>query len=138
MFFKLLNFNRLIIIFLDCFLYCFRFSLNNKFHFWDLHFQIYLSVNVINCYINTCNNTVCWHTLNMIFQNVGIGWRHRCKSYSNILKMSATVIYESSTHSFNLSLFTGNFPSKLKLSRVTSLYKLGDNAVFADMNNYSL
>ena len=52
--------------------------------------------------------------------------------------MSATVIYESSTHSFNLSIFTGNFPSKLKLSRVTSLYKLGDNAVFADMNNYSL
>jgi hypothetical protein len=51
--------------------------------------------------------------------------------------MSATVIYESSTHSFNLSLFTGNFPSKLKLSRVTSLYKLGDNAVFADMNNYT-
>ena len=25
------------------------------FHFWDLHFQIYLPVIVINCYINTCN-----------------------------------------------------------------------------------
>jgi hypothetical protein len=31
----------------------------------------------------------------------------------NILKMSATVIYESLTHIFNLSLCTGNFPSKL-------------------------
>jgi hypothetical protein len=26
-----------------------------KFQFWDLHFQIYLPVNVINCYINSCN-----------------------------------------------------------------------------------
>ena len=41
----------------------------------------------------------------------------------NILKMSATVIYESLTHIFNLSLCTGNFPSKLKLARVTKLYK---------------
>ena len=31
----------------------------------------------------------------------------------NILKMSATVIYESLTHIFNSSLCTGNFPSKL-------------------------
>ena len=51
----------------------------------------------------------------------------------NILKMSATVIYESLTHIFNLSLCTGNFPSKLKLGRVTPLYKSGD---IADMNNY--
>lgn len=51
----------------------------------------------------------------------------------NILKMSATVIYESLTHIFNLSLCTGNFPSKLKLARVTPLYKSGD---IADMNNY--
>ena len=50
----------------------------------------------------------------------------------NILKMSATVIYESLTHIFNLSLCTGNCPSKLKLSRVTPLYKSGD---IADMNN---
>jgi hypothetical protein len=52
---------------------------------------------------------------------------------SNILKMSATVIYESLTYIFNLSLCTGNFPSKLKLARVTLLYKSGD---IADMNNY--
>ena len=51
----------------------------------------------------------------------------------NILKMSATVIYESLTHIFNLSLCTGNFLSKLKLARVTPLYKSGD---IADMNNY--
>ena len=51
----------------------------------------------------------------------------------NILKMSATVIYESLTHIFNSSLCTGNFPSKLKLARVTPLYKSGD---IADMNNY--
>jgi hypothetical protein len=51
----------------------------------------------------------------------------------NILKMSATVIYESLTHIFNLSLCTGNFPSKLKLARVTPLYKSGD---IVDMNNY--
>ena len=50
----------------------------------------------------------------------------------NILKMSATVIYESLTHIFNLSLCTGNFPLKLKLARVTPLYKSGD---IADMNN---
>jgi hypothetical protein len=50
----------------------------------------------------------------------------------NILKMSATVIYESLTHIFNLSVCTGNFPSKLKLARVTPLYKSGD---IADMNN---
>jgi hypothetical protein len=37
------------------------------------------------------------------------------------------------THIFNLSLCTGNFPSKLKLARVTPLYKSGD---IADMNNY--
>ena len=46
----------------------------------------------------------------------------------NILKMSATL-----THIFNLSLCTGNFPSKLKLVRVTPLYKSGD---IADMKNY--
>jgi hypothetical protein len=57
--------------------------------------------------------------------------------YSNNLKMSDTVIYESFTHIFSLSLFTGNFPSKLRLARVTPLYKSGDNAVFADMNNYT-
>jgi hypothetical protein len=51
----------------------------------------------------------------------------------NILKMSATVIYESLAHIFNLSLCTGNFPSKRKLARVTPLYKSGD---IADMNNY--
>ena len=51
-FFKLLNFNRLILIFFKIVL-CF--FLNNKFHFWDLHFQCYLPVTVINCYINTCN-----------------------------------------------------------------------------------
>jgi hypothetical protein len=50
----------------------------------------------------------------------------------NILKMSATVIYESLTHIFNLNLCTGNFSSKLKLARVTPLYKSGD---IADMNN---
>jgi hypothetical protein len=47
----LLNVNWLILIFLDLkkILY--------KFHFWDLHFQIYLPVTtcIINCYINTCN-----------------------------------------------------------------------------------
>jgi hypothetical protein len=46
----------------------------------------------------------------------------------NILKMSATVIYESLTYIFNLSLCTGNFPSNLKLARVTPLYKSGDIA----------
>jgi hypothetical protein len=46
--------------------------------------------------------------------------------------MSATVIYESLSHIFNLSLCTGNCPSKLKLARITSLYKSGD---IADMNN---
>ena len=51
----------------------------------------------------------------------------------HILKMSATVIYESFTHIFNISLCTGNFPSKLKLARVTPLYKSRD---IADMNNY--
>ena len=55
------------------------------------------------------------------------------KSSPNILKMSATVIYESLTHIFNVSLCTGNFPSKLKLARITPLYKSGD---IVDMNNY--
>ena len=36
--------------------YIFRlFIFFNKFHFWDLHFQIYLPVTGINSYINTCN-----------------------------------------------------------------------------------
>jgi hypothetical protein len=43
------------------------------------------------------------------------------------------VTYESLTRIFNLSLCTGNFPSKFKLARVTPLYKSGD---IADMNNY--
>ena len=47
--------------------------------------------------------------------------------------MLATVIYESLTHIFNVSLCTGNFPSKLKLARITPLYKSGD---IVDMNNY--
>ena len=36
------------------------------FHFWDLHFQIYLPVMIINCYINTyCNSPVwVWGTTN--------------------------------------------------------------------------
>ena len=55
------------------------------------------------------------------------------KSSPNILKMLATVIYESLTHIFNVSLCTGNFPSKLKLARITPLYKSGD---IVDMNNY--
>jgi hypothetical protein len=47
---SLLKFNNLLILtFLDCFLFSFAFY--NKFHFWDLHFQIYLTVTVINCYI---------------------------------------------------------------------------------------
>ena len=51
----------------------------------------------------------------------------------NILKISASVIYKSLAHIFNLSLCTGKFPLKLKLARVTPLYKSGDNT---DMNNY--
>jgi len=51
----------------------------------------------------------------------------------NILKMSATVIYESLTHMFNLNPCTGNLPSKLKLARLAPLYKSGD---IVDINNY--
>ena len=51
----------------------------------------------------------------------------------SILKISAYVIYESLTHIYNLSLCTGTFPSKLKMARVTPLFKAGDSS---NMNNY--
>ena len=51
----------------------------------------------------------------------------------NILKISAPVICDSITHIFNLSLCTGNFPSRFKIARVTPVYKTGE---VTDMNNY--
>ena len=52
---------------------------------------------------------------------------------SNILKISAPVIFESIAHVFNLSLCSGKFPSKFKYAKITPVYKNGD---VLDMNNY--
>jgi hypothetical protein len=52
----------------------------------------------------------------------------------HILKMSATVIYESFTHIFNISLCTGNFPSKLKQECLDLKPDWSDESVYIWLN----
>ena len=50
-----------------------------------------------------------------------------------ILKISAPIIYESVAHIFNLSFWTGIYPSTFKCTRVSPIHKSGN---VKDMNNY--
>ena len=51
----------------------------------------------------------------------------------HILKLSANIISKPIAHMINLSIATGKFPEKLKVAKVTPIYKKGDKS---DPGNY--
>jgi hypothetical protein len=83
----------------DLFLYFFY-----KFHFWDLHFQIYLPVTIVNCYINTCSNMF-----------VGIPWIW----YFKMLETPLCVLWSNGSYLLADETITFRISSEMHICRST-------------------